>query len=186
MASGGVGVVMVHGANPAYTLPAASGFGDAFERVPFKVSFASAPDETAALADLILPDLHYLESWGDSNPRSGIHAIQQPVMRPVTMFDGKQTGDVMLSLSARLGRDLGSATFRDYLRAAWGELRSSVAGSSGPDGADDAWWRDVLRSGVLPEAGVATGAQGDDGASPPLRGQLWAEYSDILPLYSAY
>ena len=30
MASGGVGVAMVHGANPAYTLPAASGFEDAF------------------------------------------------------------------------------------------------------------------------------------------------------------
>ena len=43
MASGGVGVVMVHGTNPAYSLPPASGFVDAFGRVPFKVSFASAP-----------------------------------------------------------------------------------------------------------------------------------------------
>ena len=169
MASGGVGVAMVHGANPAYTLPAASGFEDAFGRVPFKVSLASAPDETAALADLILPDLHYLESWGDSNPRSGIHAIQQPVMRPVTMFDGKQTGDVMLSLSARLGRDLGSATFHDHLRAAWGELRSSVAGASDADGADDAWWRGVLRSGVLPEVAATEATQSVASASPELR-----------------
>ncbi len=154
MTSGSVGVVMVHGANPAYTLPATSGFVDAFGRVPFKVSFASAPDETAALADLILPDLHYLESWGDSNPRPGIYAIQQPVMRPVTMFDAKQTGDVVLSLSTRLGRDLGAVTFHDYLRTAWGRLRapSAAVAAGTTDLAGDAWWREVLRTGVLPAA----------------------------------
>ena len=172
MSAGGVGVVMVHGTNPAYTLPTTSGFVDAFGKVPFKVSFAAAPDETAALADLILPDLHYLEAWGDSNPRPGIYAIQQPVMRPVTMFDGKQTGDVILSLSTRLGRDLGAATFHDYLRAAWGKLRTPgaapvrvAAGATAvaPDAAGDAWWRDVLRSGVLP-ATPATAAPARAGA----------------------
>ena len=90
-------------------------------------------------------------------------------MRPVTMFDGKQTGDVMLSLSARLGRDLGSATFHDHLRAAWGELRSSVAGASDADGADDAWWRGVLRSGVLPEVAATGATQSVASASPELR-----------------
>src|SRR5690606_10489487 len=122
MSAGGVGVVMVHNANPAYTLPPAAGFADAFGRVPFKVAFASAPDETAALADLLLPDLHSREAGGDSSPRPGIFAIQQPVMRPVTMFDGKQAGDVVLSVATRLGQDLGAVTFHDYLRAAWGRL----------------------------------------------------------------
>ena len=142
-------VVMVHGSNPAYTLPAASGFREAFQQAAFRVSFASAPDETAELADLILPDLHYLESWGDSNPRPSIYAVQQPVMRPVPMFDGKQTGDVVLSLSARLGRDIGAATFHDYLRSAWDELRMSVPAEQAAGGTGDAWWRGVLKSGVL-------------------------------------
>ncbi len=143
--SGGAGVVMVHGANPVFTLPPASGFREAFEQASFKVSFASAPDETAALADLILPDLHYLESWGDSNPRPGVWAVQQPVMQPVPMFDAKQTGDVLLSLSARLGRDLGAATFHGYVRTAWSQQFS--AGQAGADA--DIWWRGVLSSGVL-------------------------------------
>ena len=162
MASGSVGVVMVHGANPAYTLPPGSGFTEAFGRVPFKVSFASAPDETSALADLILPDLHHLESWGDSNPRPDVYALQQPVMRPVPMFDGKQTGDVMLSLSSRLGRDLGATTFHDHLRAEWGRLRGT-----GDAPADDASWREQLRVGILATADVAAPVTAS--ANPPLR-----------------
>ena len=53
MASGQIGVAIVHGANPAYSLPTAVGFREAFERVPFKVSFASA-DETKALTGMMI------------------------------------------------------------------------------------------------------------------------------------
>jgi len=65
MSGGFIGVAIVHGGNPAYTMPATSGFREAFATVPFKVSFASAMDETAEMCDLILPDSHFLESWGD-------------------------------------------------------------------------------------------------------------------------
>ena len=170
MDAGGVGVVLVHGANPAYTLPPASGFTAAFGKVPFKVSFASAPDETSALADLILPDLHYLESWGDSNPRPGIFAVQQPVMRPVPLFDAKHIGDVLLSLSTRLGTDPGAATFHDYLKGAWGRTRGGataprpVAGTTAPDA--DAWWRDVLRTGMLAAPTMAAPAAVSSAAVP--------------------
>ena len=69
MAAGEIGVAIVHGANPAYSLPSSAGFAAAFDQVPFKVSFSSAMDETAAMADLVLPDRHFLEAWGDSMPR---------------------------------------------------------------------------------------------------------------------
>ena len=132
MAGGGVGVVMVHGANPAFTLPATSGFADAFRNVAFKVSFADSPDETSALADLILPDRHFLESWGDSNPRPGVYAVQQPAMQPVPMFDTKQTGDVLASLATRMGRPLAAATVYDHLVTRWRELHA--AGARVPEG----------------------------------------------------
>jgi len=149
------GVVMVYGANPAYSLPTASGFREAFQQAAFRVSFSSAPDETAALADLILPDLHYLEAWGDSNPRPGIFAVQQPVMRPVPMFDGKQTGDVVLSLATRMGTDLGAVTFHDYLRNVWGTRGGGVAVGSAEG---DSWWRGVLKTGLLTTAATAATA----------------------------
>ena len=60
MRGGQVGAVLVHASNPFYALPDSSGFREAFASVPFNVSFASAIDETAAEADLILPDRHFL------------------------------------------------------------------------------------------------------------------------------
>ena len=141
---GSVGALMVHGSNPVYALPASSGFREAFESVPFKVSFASAPDETSALADLILPDRHFLESWGDSAVRPGLWALRQPAMRPVPHFDGRQTGDVLLSVASRMGRNLGSETFYDRLRSRW----QTVARSAGM--ADfEAFWQEALKSGVV-------------------------------------
>jgi anaerobic selenocysteine-containing dehydrogenase/Fe-S-cluster-containing dehydrogenase component len=143
MAGGEVGVVMVHGVNPAYTLPEASGFKDAFGAVGFKVSFASAPDETSALADLILPDTHFLESWGDSAPRPGLMALRQPAMQPVPHFQSKQTGDVLLSVANRLGHGLGAATFYEYLRGAHQELHTAAMGEF------ETGWQDALKKGIV-------------------------------------
>ncbi len=66
MAAGKVPVAIVRGANPAYSMQGAGKFAEAFAKVPFKVSFSSYPDETTDLCDLILPDHHSLESWGDA------------------------------------------------------------------------------------------------------------------------
>jgi molybdopterin-containing oxidoreductase family iron-sulfur binding subunit len=152
MAGGQVGVVMVHGTNPAYSLPAASGFSDAFASVGFKVSFASAPDETSAMADLVLPDRHFLESWGDSIPRPGVMAIRQPAMQPLPHFDSKQCGDVLLSVGARTGNGLGSATFYEYLRV------SHEAAHDPAMGEFESRWREALKTGVM-EHPVAVASQ---------------------------
>ncbi len=161
MAGGGVGVAIVHGINPAHTLPAASGFSEAFGGVPFKVSFASEPDETAELADLVLPDRHFLEAWGDSNPRPGVYAVQQPAMQPVPHFETKQAGDVLLSVANRAGQALGPNTFYDHLRERWGQLHQASGATDG----FDAWWRGALRAGAV-TVGASTADEGSPLRSP--------------------
>ena len=104
MNSGGVSLLMVRGANPAFTLPKSVGFAAAMAKVPFKVSFSSYPDETSELADLILPDHHSLEQWGDAEPVRGTISLQQPTMDPV--FDTRATSDVLIAVAKR---DPGSA-----------------------------------------------------------------------------
>ena len=143
MGAGEVAVALVHGTNPAYSLPPAAGFADAFGAVPFKVSFASELDETAHLADLVLPDTHSLESWGDSHPRPGVHALQQPVMRPVPLFDARPAGDVLLSAANTLGQNLDAENFQAYVRGRWQEM-----GLAGTANFDD-FWREALRRGVV-------------------------------------
>ncbi|HSM03804.1 MAG TPA: molybdopterin-dependent oxidoreductase [Longimicrobiales bacterium] len=141
----GQSVVMVRGINPVYSLPAATGFADAFVGAGFKVAFATEPDETTALADLVLPDRHFLESWGDSNPRPGVYAVQQPVMQPVPHFDTRAAGDVLLAVATRIGSPLGPESTYAHLQARWQELH----GRSGSALGFEAWWKTALKSGAV-------------------------------------
>ena len=97
MRKGAVPLLMVRGANPAFSTPPALGFAAAMQKVPFKVSFSSYPDETAELCDLVLPDHHALESWGEAAPLAATISLQQPGMDPV--FASRQTADVLVSLA---------------------------------------------------------------------------------------
>jgi anaerobic selenocysteine-containing dehydrogenase len=105
MKAGEVDLLLISAANPIFELPPAAGFAEAVARVPFVVSFSPFVDETAVLADLILPDHTYLESWGYQVPLPGadrpVVGSQQPVVRP--LYDTRSTGDVLLALAARLG-----------------------------------------------------------------------------------
>ena len=100
MRAGSVPIAFVRGANPAYFLPASVKFADAFAKVPFKVAFAMQPDETVEQCDLILPDLHALESWGDAAPVKGTLSLQQPAMDRV-FAETRGAGEVMLALAQK-------------------------------------------------------------------------------------
>ena len=111
MREGQVKVLMVHGCNLVFELPAASGFADALANVPFVVSFSPFVDETALHADLILPDHTYLEGWGyqvvsPGGDRPAVGA-QQPVVRP--LYDTRATADVLLALAQELGDEVAQA-----------------------------------------------------------------------------
>ena len=64
-------VLLIDDVNPVFASPAAWKVADALKRVPFIVSFGSFVDETSALADLILPDHSFLESWVEAAPEGG-------------------------------------------------------------------------------------------------------------------
>ncbi len=95
MSAGEVPMLMVRNANPAYTLGKNVGFLEAMGKVGFKVSFSSIMDDTTEACDLILPDHHFLEQWGDAQPVAGVLALQQPTMDPV--FDTLATSDVLIT-----------------------------------------------------------------------------------------
>jgi len=97
MNSGAVPLLMIRGANPAYTMLKSTGFAAAMKKVPFKVSFASIMNDTSEMCDLILPDHHSLEQWGDAEPVKGTLSLQQPTMDPV--FDSLATSDVLIKIA---------------------------------------------------------------------------------------
>ncbi len=83
MAAGKVNVLMTYNCNPVYTAPASLKFADAYKKVATKVSFSQVLDETSLMADVVCPDHHYLESWGDANPKRGMFTLQQPTINPI-------------------------------------------------------------------------------------------------------
>ena len=103
-------LLLIDDVNPVYSSPAAWKVADALKRVPFIVSFGSFIDETSALADLILPDHSFLESWVDAAPESGsakaVATKFGPVMRP--LYDTRSTPDVL----ARSVQGAFQATYR--------------------------------------------------------------------------
>jgi anaerobic selenocysteine-containing dehydrogenase/Fe-S-cluster-containing dehydrogenase component len=124
MAAGEIGVLVLGpGVNPAFTLPGGLKVAEAIGKVPFVVSFANLPDETTALAHLVLPDTHWLEAWGDYAPHEGVLGLMQPTMKPIR--EARPMGDVLLVAGrSALGTEEGKGplpwpTFEQYLKAAW-------------------------------------------------------------------
>jgi molybdopterin-containing oxidoreductase family iron-sulfur binding subunit len=121
MKSGRVSVLLVHDADPVYSMPAASGFVEALAKVPLVVSFASSLDETSERAHLVLPDHTPLESWGDAEPRPGVRSLQQPSLRP--LHDTRALPDTLLDVARALGEvvaaRLPAGSFRQQLEEAY-------------------------------------------------------------------
>ncbi len=115
MNAGSVSLLMVRGANPANALPKSAGFAAAMAKVAYKVSFSSVPDETTAAADLILPDHHFLEQWGDAEPTRGTLSLQQPTMDPV--FDTRATSDVLIGTANKMRAGSYPVDYRSWLTA---------------------------------------------------------------------
>jgi len=114
-------VLLIDDVNPVFASPASWKVAEALKRVPFIVSFGSFVDETSVLADLILPDHSFLESWVDATPESGSTKAAAskfgPVMRP--LYDTRSTPDVLLEVSRGLAKPIAGLpnTFEEYLNA---------------------------------------------------------------------
>ena len=154
--SGSVDVLMVRGANPVHGLPPGANFSNVVNGAGFVIAFSSFMDETASMANLVLPEHVYLEDWGDNDPDPGPQyqtlGIQQPVVRPF-LPGTSGFGDELLVLGREL--DLGlegklslapDATMQDLLKAGaeklWSANRGSVTASS-----FEGFWNGVLQRG---------------------------------------
>ncbi|PSR14162.1 MAG: 4Fe-4S ferredoxin [Bacteroidetes bacterium] len=90
MQGGGVdAVIVMDGANPAYNMPNAAAFRTALAKVGLKISLSGTPNETALLCDYVAPTHHFLESWGDAEPKRGSYSLIQPTIAPIFASVGR-------------------------------------------------------------------------------------------------
>ena len=83
MNDGKINVLLTYNCNPVYTAPGSFKFAEAMKKVSTKISFSQILDETAEISNIVCPDNHYLESWGDANPKRGHYSLQQPTINPI-------------------------------------------------------------------------------------------------------
>jgi anaerobic selenocysteine-containing dehydrogenase len=98
-----VSTLFVLGANPVFA--GLTGFREAAMKVPFVVSFASLLDESAAQADLVLPDCTPLERCDIQTAIPGFAlttvGIGNPAVAP--LYDSKPAAAAILELARALG-----------------------------------------------------------------------------------
>jgi anaerobic selenocysteine-containing dehydrogenase len=105
-----VEALFLYDANPVFETPGGNRFAEAFKKIPFVVSFSSFMDESAELADLILPEPTFLERWGDDHIEGlgypGV-SLYQPVIKP--LYDTMNTGDFFLKVAEAMGGTIAEA-----------------------------------------------------------------------------
>jgi len=160
-----VQLLMLDDTNPVFATPSAWRVREAFEKVPVIVSFGQFVDETSALADLILPDHSFLESWVDGMPESGaivaVASVAAPVMKP--LHQTRAMPDVLLEVARKLHKPLGAAvpwqTFDEMLHKAFASLPAPKDG--------DAWTAAQAQGGWWGEPAAATKAEAADAHQRP-------------------
>ena len=133
-----VPVLLIDRVNPVYSTPPGWRAREAILKVPFVASFASFLDDTSVLADLILPDHSFLESWSDARAESGanvaIATVAGPVMKP--LHQTRAMPDVVLEVGTKLKRPFNPkiipwTTFDQMLQAEIGEEPWAAATKQG-------------------------------------------------------
>ncbi len=137
-------VLMIVDADPLFTT-AGDRFRQALEHVPFVVSFATVPTDSALYSDWILPQAHFLERGDLHTSPDGVPfasaTLAQPASAPVA--EARTAGQVIIDIAHRLGlkeafpwADL-DAFLRTEMDSLYAARRGAIMGSN----FDEAWVR---------------------------------------------
>ena len=147
MDHGAVSLLLVLGANPAFTAPADLDFAAKMDKVPLRVHLGLFQDETGERCHWHIPQAHTLESWGDARAFDGTVSIIQPLIAP--LYPGaKSAHEVLAAFSPRP-----AASGHDVVREQW-----RTSGAMGGD--FERAWRRALHDGIVANAPAAVPVPG--------------------------
>ena len=141
-------VLLLDGANPVYTFPAASGITDALQHLDLIASVGLFIDDSAAYADVILPTHHSLESETavvpDVPPQPVSISVARSFVQP--LYDTRPLGDILQAIAQKMNITFQAVSPSSFVQ---------------PFLAPDQTWENVQRDGGLwrdtgPPAGPTT------------------------------
>ena len=136
MDGGKVGALLIYGVNPGYDYFDADKFKAALKKVKVSVSFNERLDETTELVNFVLPAPHFLESWGDAEPRPGFYTFLQPTISP--LFKTRPFEESLLKWTGN------NSAWHDYFSQYWTSKLGGVEA-----------YEKALQDGVIEPAPVA-------------------------------
>ncbi len=144
MNDGQVAVAIIWGTNPAWDLPGDK-FKAAFSKVGTRISFNGVMDETTALCTHAAPAHHFLESWGDAEPKAGMMSLIQPTIAP--LFATRQAEHSLLEWadSTELNRQ-DEQPYYQYLKSYWA---SEIFNLQSKYSTPAAFWDMCLHDGIF-------------------------------------
>ncbi|MFP6581854.1 MAG: TAT-variant-translocated molybdopterin oxidoreductase [Candidatus Hydrogenedentota bacterium] len=160
MDAGNVSLLMISGdVNPVYSAPADFEFAAAMDKVETRVRHARYVDETSVLCQWQVPELHYLETWGDARAFDGTVSLIQPLIAP--LYRGKARIELLSALVDELELTAHEQLQAEY-NAAWGLEENAKA--------FDIKWRTALASGLIERSASRA-------ANPRLSGNGFGNYA---------
>lgn len=109
--SGGVDAVIFLDCNPVYDSILGAEIAEGIKKAKTTIAIADRANETAALCTYLALNTHYLESWGDAQPKSGYYSLIQPVISNI--FNSRQGESSLLTWAGK------SSDFQAYVKNYW-------------------------------------------------------------------
>ena len=128
--------------NPVYDHIRGAELGEALAKVATSVSFAAGADETASKCKYIAPAPHYLESWGDAEPKKGFYSLMQPTISLI--YNTRQAESSLLTWAGA------PSDYQAYLKSNW--TKNILSGGKS--------WVQALHDGVYEPGASATASSG--------------------------
>jgi len=101
-------ILIIHNTNPVYSEP---GTEKHIRQAGKVIYIGTMMNETAKLADVVLPANYPLEEWGDFEPWRGTLSLMQPTMG--TVYDTRSAGEIFMALAGK------TASYKDRVRSYW-------------------------------------------------------------------
>ncbi|MBP9196299.1 MAG: 4Fe-4S dicluster domain-containing protein, partial [Saprospiraceae bacterium] len=142
--AGSVDMLMLFGANPVYDSAYGVQFAESLSKVKTKISFAQVNDESTDLCDIVAPNHHFLESWGDVEAKKGYFTLIQPTISP--LFNTRQVELSLLIWAASTNVDITKEQpYYEYLKESW---KSGPFTSQSEYASFQSFWDHVVHDGI--------------------------------------
>lgn len=146
--NGAVDTVIFMNCNPVYDYSGAGDIAAILGKVKNSLGVAYANNETVNTSALVAPTHHYLESWGDAEPKRGVYSLLQPTISP--LFDTRQASQTLL-----VWADAAKGDYVDFVKKNW---RNTTFPNQSKFSGFDTFWNSVLHNGVFENSNVRSSA----------------------------